>query len=460
MSELNNIQQEVKRFLTSENLNLTKFSNMTNINKGILSSILNGTPPRIMSLKMLDRITKQMSLPEGHYYSLYVDECFREGIHWRRIKPFFFKCSHIGRLDCICKALKYLLEDLKQIPFIFEVAEEMFEEEAYEAASILYKKVVEAEKSHQSERLGISYYRLFQIYKTDERMKNKAALQFIPYRNQIPHYLALDALLKLANFFALREELEEVRKYADELYELTHNIYKIKTWKNKYFKTERPFTYYYGGSYFLKAVCFELEGDYDQAKVWIKAYQELKWDERLDEKNMKELEKLNIFAQSKMLSLDIQQGNKEYISEYLKILEQNENEILKGITLLLEASNKYNYFFESELKKFKLYLDDKAEFISIEGQYKKEVHFLNYSKLNLQYAIYFFRKQEYSKGISKLLSSLEDSVKSKNQEGVYKTISLYGIYQFYASKRQDAKFKEICKEIWEYNLQTYSLDFN
>ena len=51
-----------------------EFAELSGINVGTLSGIINGNRP--ISIGQLDLITDVMSLPEGSFYEMYVDESF------------------------------------------------------------------------------------------------------------------------------------------------------------------------------------------------------------------------------------------------------------------------------------------------------------------------------------------------------------------------------------------------
>lgn len=454
------IQHELKQFLIEESMNITELSIATDINRGILSGVINGNPPKVLSIKMLDTLTEYMKLPEGYYYHIYIEDCFREGAHGRRLRPFLLRCAAIGRTDCVEDIVNRLADDLKQIGFIFDVGEEMYQLVYYEAAAVMYKCVVQTEKSNQSERLGISYYRLFQMNRSDNKLGVKSAMQFIPYRHRIPEHLALNGLLMLTHFFAVREELEEVEKYADELYSLSHAIYENKSWKVESFITERPFVYYYGQSYLLKATYYELTENYEESRKWITGYSDLSWLDDLDDDGKKEVKKFSFFAKANLLSIDVKTGNKDVLSEYVKLLRENESEIIKGITALLESANKYKYYIDNTLSSFSDYLEDKTTHVGMTGHYKKEFQILDYSNLNQKYAIYCFRKKEYSRGIAKLLDSMQDAVQIQSKESISKSMGLFEVFRAFASSKQIQQFNNICRKECKNEAETYGLDFN
>ncbi|WP_246061571.1 helix-turn-helix domain-containing protein [Paenibacillus oralis] len=81
------IRDQLEGFLKRKNMTLNQFSELTQINSGTLSGIINGHRP--IAMQQLDRITVGMGLPEGYFYELYIDECFFQASpDWRRLVRF------------------------------------------------------------------------------------------------------------------------------------------------------------------------------------------------------------------------------------------------------------------------------------------------------------------------------------------------------------------------------------
>ncbi|WKL04882.1 hypothetical protein Q0F98_19805 [Paenibacillus amylolyticus] len=60
----------------------------------------------------------------------------------------------MNRLDCIEQILYRLLDDLDYATELFEMAEQLFEQNQRSAVALLYKSVSEVEKYQHSERLA------------------------------------------------------------------------------------------------------------------------------------------------------------------------------------------------------------------------------------------------------------------------------------------------------------------
>jgi len=423
------IQHHIQQFLADRQINLGELSTATGINRGSLSAAINGNPPKMLSVTMLDAITHYMELPEGHYYPLYIEESFQEGGHWRRIKMLLIRCAEIGRLDDIRLILEHAADDLKQIPLIFETAEELYQNEQKEAAALLYECVIECERSNQSERLAISYYRLFQMYSSNLEKNVQAAMQFLPHRHKIADNLALDALLLLCHFFSIRKEMESLLKYADELIVLSHRIYETKAWLEPGFYTTRPFVYYYGQSYLAKSIYYKHIGDYDQFRLYTNGYRDLSWFPSLNKNDKHEIDKLTFYAKANLLSFEINIDNRKIIPEYVEFLLENEDEVLSGLTNLISASNRYDYYIEEFLVHFQKYLQASTAPVFESTRYKQEFTTLKYYEFNKEYAYYCFRKKEYKIGLERLMQCFHSALRLDNKEGIQESMKLLEKYR-------------------------------
>ncbi|MFD3262255.1 XRE family transcriptional regulator [Paenibacillus lentus] len=461
------ICDELEDYMKREAMTLHLFAEKSGVNAGTLSGILNGNRP--IAIGQLDRLTHAMGLPEGSLYELFVDECFISAApHWRRLRPFLLRCAELKKLDCIREVLFRLLEDLKQITGIFETAELMFERGWYDAAIIMYESVIESERSNHSERLAISYYRIFHIHHKEGQKSLKAAAQFLPFRHRLPESLILDGLVMLLEMYYINKDWEEVEKYSDELCELVNVLYKNNRWKDAGFSPARPFIYYYGMGCLYRGASYEYRKMYDESRKWIGKYADLSWFEDLDESNLVEVERYKMFAKANLLSIDIKDGNQSRIPEYIKFLQENPSEILEGLTSLLESANRHKFFVDEHLSKFsdeiQFYSEVTREAYSKQNEtsvrYKEHVHTFRCSLFFQKYAIYCFRKKLLADGLKNTLQSFKYSLKIDNRHIMVNSMTLFELYRDYTTPKQRTAFKKMCREVWENNEELNVDDYN
>lgn len=452
------IRAELEDYIKSERTTLHRFSETAGVNVGTLSGIINGNRP--IAIGQLDRITAAMGLPEGHFYDLYADECFTSTApHWRRLRPFLIKCAELEKYDCINVVLSRLLEDLKQIAGIFETAEQMFEKGLKKAAVILYEAVIESERSSHSERLAMSYYRIFQIFQRDSRRGFKAALQFLPYRYRLPEELALDGLLMLIQVYSFQFNWVEVENYADELSKLAWTFYERKIWKQPDFKPLRPLVFYYGRSFLFKSGSFEYRGMYEESKKWIAKYTDLSWFEGMDDEAREEVEQLKMFARANYICVDVKAGNHLRIPEYVSFLEAHPEEIVEGLITLAESANRHNFYidevfdkFANEIEKYRKFGRDNwlANGASNIDYSKDPPYVFRYASFFQNYAIYHLRRKSYEEGINNILDSMKMSLQVSGRDLLVNTaMAIFELHRQYASEEQILEYNKLCRRVWE-----------
>lgn len=114
-----------------------------------------------------------MKLAPGHFYEMYIDECFVHAApDWRRLGPFLHRCAELDKLDCIEEVVRLMMDNLSYIPLLFEVAEEFYHEGKWKPATLLYETIAESEKMQDSERLALCQYRLFKLGLTNDQRRN------------------------------------------------------------------------------------------------------------------------------------------------------------------------------------------------------------------------------------------------------------------------------------------------
>ncbi|MCR8966132.1 helix-turn-helix transcriptional regulator, partial [Brevibacillus halotolerans] len=354
------IQIEIRYHLKSYNYTLSKLSEMTNINVGHLCGFLKGE--RDLTVDQLDSIGKVFGQPAGWLYDLYIDECFPDGkVSIRRVKNYLIQCAEIGRKDYIQSVVDRLLASYKAIDIFFYVAERLFHRGRKKESAYFYQLVVDNEIPSRKERFILSHYRLFRV---SEKINTEAVLRsvinFEPYWKRLEEGQQLDALLQLAGCYKILQRWEEVRKYTDKLLKQAYSIHDKLSGekrdnneeKTKKFKLENKLVEYLGQGYMLKAMSYEKQGLYEQAKKMVGYCIDFRWFKLLDETERVEMEKYKHLAQEYMYRLDMLMGNKNMLDDYTKYLKDHPEGILSGLVAILEAANKHGFTVDATLDEF------------------------------------------------------------------------------------------------------------
>lgn len=457
MSKQKDIRYRIQAYIDQHQISMAEFSKRAGMNRGNVSIVMNHHIHKLLSLKQFDQVSAVLGFTHGELYPLYIDECFYGTVHWGKIRNFLFRCAEWGLQEHIQTVIQRLSEDLKHIPEIFMTAESLFEQGYKDSAKILYETVVDSEKQHLSERLAISYYRLFKIDQNDIHTNIKVATQFLPYRGRLPEYLALDGFISLTHLFIIREEWKEVEVYVEELYDLSQALFKSQTWKSTYFRSIRPFVYYYGQSYLLKSSICEQKQDYAQALAWTEKYADLSGMIGLDTRDQQEVLKLSQFATANHLLFRIKLGDQTVISPYVSFMRGHPKEMIKGLTTLLEFANIYNYDMDQILEEFNIFTDKVPS--NLDANYNEAFQYFNKVLFCKQYAIYLLKKKNYDSGLQFLLEGIKISKEIANQEMLNTLIILFEVYRVYATVEQNHIYTMICRKGCEDEKQNYHLEF-
>lgn len=445
------IRSVISRQLERKGYSLHSFSHRSGINRGTLSAILNGNPPKPISIGQLDLITDALEQPIGRYYPLYIEECIDSGHpNRRRLKSFLLRCAEIDELACIEQVLSRLAEDLSYLPTIFAIGEELYEAGKREAARLFYQSVCEYEKYQHSERLAISQYRLFRMNLGDDAELNlRSATWFEPYRNRLPEDLQLDGLLQLANTYYTLQKWTYVERFAEELQTLAQQMYEIcrkSSSPHPYheLRCERHLVVYYGQGFLLKSSALEHQGKYEEALACVAGYEDLSWFEGLDETGLKEVEKFKVWARANRYNLEILNGNAAILPEYLNLLKEHPYEVLPSLRIIVEAANLNGFLIDDVLKEFPVNTDLYSLF---PNHYVSTVNKDRFLDLNYQLAIYLLRKQEMEEGLEKLIYALKYAVSLNHKEFFMKMVPLFEQHRNFASQEQLQEYESLMGEV-------------
>ncbi|MCC3379527.1 helix-turn-helix domain-containing protein [Paenibacillus farraposensis] len=450
------IRSKIETELKQRGYSFSSFSKISGINRGTFSAMLNSNPPKPISVRQMDLITKALGYPEGWLYELYIDECFYEGKgHWKRIKPFLLRCMELGRKDCIQKVLWRLTEDLSYVSTIFELAEELHKGGKIEEAVPFYECVIENERYYHSERLAISQYRLFcHSLNTDFDNNHQAAIKFAPFRRNLPVNYQLDALLMLANTYLQLQKFEKVMTYTEELKILATNVYKqyaskkVNNNKIKELDTERHLIVYLGQSYLLQGSALERQGLYKEALETIPYYYNLTYLVPNDKIGRLEALKFQMWAKANLLHIKILMGDQASIPFYVELIKNNPSEILHGLLTIVKSANAFNFSIEDILI---LFSDQINGFRKLSGDisyYPLDFNMLNYSRFFLELSRYYFNKGSYTEAIDSMLISLKASSQLNDKTYYIKSITLlFEKYKDHSTEEQRLEYEKVIKTV-------------
>ncbi|NRR03677.1 helix-turn-helix domain-containing protein [Brevibacillus sp. RS1.1] len=439
------LRSEIERHRRECGYTLSKLGELTGINHGSLSEILNGNPPRAMTIGQLDALAAVFGREPGWLYELYTEECISEGrISRPRLIPYLVRCAEVGRKDCIEEVVPKLLDNPKNISTLFLVAEQLYESGKQKESVPFYQAVVDSEKDGHSDQFVMSQYRLFRAaLGTNSEENGEAVIRFSPYRNRLPENYQLDALFQLARVCFALQKWKKSEQYADELRFLAETIYiheldRLKrNKKREHLETERHFVFYYGIGHLFKGLALEMQGLYEQAKTYVQGYADLSWFELLDEVGHKEVEKFSVWAKANMYTLEVLSGNTSILEEYADYLDSlPTNEILAGLISIMKSANTYHFCVDEILERF-------SEHIASFDQFTEAIGLDRHLRFRYQAAFYEFSKGRIESGIDEALYCLSLADLVSRYEDALKCVALFEKYRQYASTTQVEQYRGI-----------------
>ncbi|MFD4705645.1 helix-turn-helix domain-containing protein [Gottfriedia sp. NPDC058432] len=407
------LYQKIQHYMQKKKWNQSDLSKNTGIHFSDISRILNHK--QSLSLKKLDEITKAFGLKEGSFYSYFVQECLSDNKYAekRTCTQFLYKCAVYGFEKEFHELLRVMMAETspitrtKYMTYIFSVAEKLFAVGKKEKALPLYEKIIENTSDHFSEQLAISHFRKFYMNSMTEEGEHALTyvLEHLPY---MPRGVRREAYLWITAGCYRRQEWKKVLHNAQALERISS------------------------------------EGSYYGIALMYKSFALMRLGAPLDTV----LTYIDQYAQVNEFFADIAVGNRyivlldygrlEYVDEYLIWLEGRED-LYVGLPRVLEA-----YVFLSRLddatrliERFPHVIEDMA--VSKEPWLKQKM----YWDFRYAHALYWCKRNQFSKGLDELLDVAEAANQIRNMERLKQCLQVYWEYRSYATIEHEVKYKQL-----------------
>ncbi|WP_340024930.1 helix-turn-helix transcriptional regulator [Paenibacillus sp. FSL K6-1096] len=436
------IRDALAGYLAQQKMTINQFAGQSGINSGTLSRLIHGQQP--IAMNHLERITRAMGLPEDHFYSLYVEECFDHSPPtWRRLRPFIVRSAELGRLDCIEQVVQQLLEKLTYAPMLFEVAEGLFQEGLWQAAELLYKNVSDSEKYQNSERLALCQYRLFRIALGDDQARNlQAAHIFECYLDKLDEADQLDGIKHLVNVYYSLHKWEKADKLAQDMLHLATLRYNLQRQSNRRTgeekKPEKPLCFYIYYSHLMRASICEEHNDYKSALKFVSLYTDTSWIQKDDKEAKRTVTQFQEWGKANTLLYQVMSGKQEVLLEYIEHISTQRDELFVALSNILTSANRYGWNVDHVLERFADYIPYQTYDTEF-GGYNQQIMSDQHTKFLAELAAYHLNNKR-KEGIDYILQSLESSARINNESTVIKCADLFGKHQDQADEEAQAQY--------------------
>ena len=441
------LRAELEKAIAKTGCTLSQLKEKGGPHIGNLSACLRGRPLRPISLKQLDKLTEVLGLPEGYYYEYYLAECFyQDRVAKPRMESFLFRCAELGKMEMIEKSIQILAEYPRYTELLFSVAENLYVGGYTWQSVFFYEAVIEGEKSNHSERIAISHYRIFRAsIGADSEENYQAVIRFESFRNKLPEGMQLDALLQLTNVCYSLELWSKTLKFAEELRVLSNIVYQEELRKlnsnrpEPPIETERNLVVYYGKSYLMKSAALSKQVRYEEAKAYIKGYEDLSWFKILDDSGRKDVANFSQFAKLNRYCIELRLGNTDILDEFEHFLTYHPDRIPDSLLVIVEAANTHGFNIDHILERF-------ADAYPPTSQ-KNVVFAQRHFRFHFQKALYHLNQKQYEAGLEELLYCLSWSTHTHRHREALLCIMQFEKYMEYASDSQKQIYNSIDKQV-------------
>ncbi|MGN7762139.1 helix-turn-helix domain-containing protein [Paenibacillus sp. 22594] len=422
MEQTVTIRDELWAYLTQKGLSINRFALLSGIHSGTLSRIMKGQ--QAMAMSHLERITRTLGLAEDYFFTKYVEEClYLSAPTWRRIRPFILRSAQLERLDCIERLARSLLDNLIYAPLLFELAEELFQQELQQSAAILYENVAVSEKYQHSERLALCQYRLFLMALGDDPQRNLiAATLFESYVTRLDEAYQLDAIKQLVHIHYSLHNWEKVEEWTQELHRLASIQYKLRSRADQENSTtkvlERPLYFYILYAQLMRSCIYEEQGDYKTALELVPLYTDGSWIQEEGEDVNRIVIQFKEWGTANTYLLRLMDGQQDVLDEYVNFVSTRENEIFTALFRIVQTANRYQWDVDHILQRFSAYIPYRR-YSGIFTKRNKQINDDHHARFRSELATYYLSRRRFG-GKEIAMRSVDFTAEVDNERNVIK----------------------------------------
>ncbi|GIP46317.1 hypothetical protein J45TS6_47760 [Paenibacillus sp. J45TS6] len=171
-------------------------------------------------------------------------------------------------------------------------------------------------------------------------------------------------------------------------------------------------------------------GEFDKSREYISFYANLDWLTDSSETSKYIIDSFKFFASANELQLDILEGKKERLSEYIEFLDKNTDQAIPGLINILRSANKFDYNVDSVVDHLSRNVKDDY------AVYTDKVRASQYLSYQYQLALYNHKKMDHKTAIDITLHILVAADKLSNDKYFKKAVSLFEILRSFGSVSQ------------------------
>lgn len=205
----------------------------------------------------------------------------------------------------------------------------------------------------------------------------------------------------------------------------------------------RSLVYYFGFSLCAKGIAYQKLRNYEGARECIIRYSDLNWVNLDDEESLSEIEFYKNIAIANTFVIELLEGNRDVLPEYVEFLRVNDpEELTAGLANILESALKFNYSVDWVLEE----LQSNVEKINEHSPIVNVRYYIDYIHL---LSIYLFKRGGFDYAINLTLENIVLSGKLRDIRGFKRAIAFFELVRTNANTAQQQEYHYIMKNILE-----------
>ncbi|MCM3781482.1 hypothetical protein M3231_00695 [Neobacillus mesonae] len=233
--------------------------------------------------------------------------------------------------------------------------------------------------------------------------------------------LDLDTFVKLIKIKYSIENWDEVISLSGKLLDLAKEAYKEMSEQDSTSHVfDKHIIFYFGYSYLMTGLSYQKLRNYEKSKEYISFYADLDWLNDSTETGQRIIQDFKFFAATNTLTVDILNGNRDRMDEYVEFLNNNPAQVLPGLVTILESAINHHYNVDSEIAILSSHIENYEE-------YKERIVAGYYLSYHYLLAIYKHKDEKINEAIDITLHILVAADRLHNDKYFKKAISLFEI---------------------------------
>lgn len=418
------LRDTIRKHMARNGLNQSVTAQRISVERTGFTKAINGT--HLFTIENLDKLIEVLGLDEGSLYPLFYGECIEQRTKTSstifimdKFEKYLRRCLQTGQTSLAMELLNMLLEyDPKKLDFVFQVAESIFheaeskygavptyKEDEYQQALSLYEFFAQNEVDFHSEKLAISYFRIYYLQRFNINVSFEKLIMLLTVIDRLPLFEKIKAYDRVMTYFYISSNWQKTIHYAEKLEELAKEADEDT----------------YGHCLMLKSFAKKEIGCYEEAMQLTARYSSIPGFEDL--------------AYGNGLMIRIEKGELEHVDSYLDWLE-TVSYAESGLSIVLRRLLQNENFDKTKLVIDRFYGRIRLDYDNI--LYDKYGMRLQYS-----FALLHIEFQDYAKGIEYLLLAMKKALRLNLFQEIGPILHTYEQVRHHASPELHNTYLEI-----------------